>query len=223
MIGEIAVAGNSWLHRLGPIPKIVALLTAGTALFFVSSPGLMAMLLATLAVAWISSGVGWRPLWQHGRWLLLLALAASVITAWGQGLQAGWLSGLRLATLMGMALLVSLTTPVNHMVEALERLLAPLGRRGWVHPEKVAFGLALVLRFAPELARNWRQLQEAQRARGLRMNPVRLAVPLLIQLLRNADLIAEAIDARGWPPEPSSKPDPSPQAKGKQSPPPRIR
>ncbi len=228
MIGEIAVAGHSWLHRLSAGRKMLVLLLAGTALFFVRAPWLMALMLAAVALAWVSSGVGWRPLWHQGRWLLVLLLAVTAVTTAFEGSQAGGLSGLRLATLMGLALLVSLTTRSADMVEALEQALAPLGRRGWVQPERIAFGLALTLRFAPELARRWTQLKEAQRARGIRAHPVRLAVPLLIHLLQSADQIAEAIDARGWPPdavvdEPDSvDPPPADEATGGEDPmPPR--
>jgi biotin transport system permease protein len=86
------------------------------------------------------------------------------------------------------------------MLETLERALQPLRRFG-VSPARLGLLLSLTLRFIPLLATWLREIQEAQRVRGLDRNTFAVLVPLLVKTLRTADTLAEAIDARCFDPE----------------------
>ena len=57
--------------------------------------------------------------------------------------------------------------------------------------------LGLVLRFVPEIAGRYEALKEAHAARGIPVKLSRMLGPLIISTLKDADRIAEAIDARG--------------------------
>ena len=63
---------------------------------------------------------------------------------------------------------------------------------------------SLLARFIPLLATWLREIQEAQRVRGLDRDPFAVLVPLLVKTLRTADTLADAIDARCFDPEESS-------------------
>ncbi len=119
-------------------------------------------------------------------------------------LLAGWVPALeavlRLAVLLLLATLVSLTTRASDMLESLQRALRPLGRLG-VSPARLGLLLSLTLRFIPLLALWLREVQEAQRVRGLDRDPFAVLVPLLVKTLRTADALADAIDARCFDPE----------------------
>ena len=95
-----------------------------------------------------------------------------------------------------LATLVSLTTPTAQIVDALVVLVGPLRRFG-VDPERVGLQLALGIRAVPQVFELAATVRDAQRARGLTRDPRAFAVPLIVRSLRQADLISEALRARG--------------------------
>lgn len=198
---ELYVAGDTWLHRLGAGRKLFILALAGTLMFGLRSPGPLAVACLVVALLLWSARIGWRRFWAQARGLAFLAVMVVGFTAWVQGIEAATVAGLRMASLIGLALAVTFTTTTSALMEALAAGLRPLHRRGWVDADSVAFTIALTLRFIPELQRRWLAIREAQAARGIRANPVRLAVPMVVAILQSADAIAEAVDARGYPPE----------------------
>ena len=107
---------------------------------------------------------------------------------------------LRLCVLVAAASLVTLTTTTDAMLETMERLIKPLRRFG-VSPVKVAFALSLVIRFIPIVGQMSNEVREAQQARGLGSNILALTIPLIIRIIKMADHVAEAIEARGGLPE----------------------
>jgi biotin transport system permease protein len=124
-----------------------------------------------------------------------------VIVGGLQGLSSRWDEGacvvLRLLVMVLAADLVTMTTTMSAMMEAVEplfRLLRPLG----VNSRKIALAVALVLRFIPVLLASWRAREEAWCARSRRRVPLRLVVLFLIETLRLADHVADALDARGY-------------------------
>ena len=72
--------------------------------------------------------------------------------------------------------------------------------RGLIDAARVSLAVSLVLRFVPDILTRWRDIREAQAARGLASHPVALLVPLLVRTLKGADDVAAAIEARGFPP-----------------------
>lgn len=198
MIEGMYVERDRWLQRQPAGRKLGVLLVAGTLLFFVKQPGLLALGVLLAAVLLGTSGAGWRGVLKQVKglsWLwLAVVVAAALLQDWFVALE----SGLRLAALMGLALAVSLTTRTRDFIAAVEAGLQPLGRWGWIRPDRVAFALALTLRFVPEFQRQWHAIREAQAARGIRAHPVTMVVPLVLAVLRTADAIVEALEARGW-------------------------
>jgi biotin transport system permease protein len=61
----------------------------------------------------------------------------------------------------------------------------------------ISLAIGLVLRFVPEIAARYEGLKEAHRARGLPVRLSQILGPLIISTLKDADSIAQAIDARG--------------------------
>ena len=125
---------------------------------------------------------------------MLLVLGG--LSVWSQGVLQALEMILRLLTMLLAALIVSMTTPLTQMMPVVVWLLAPFQRLGWVDAERVALGVGLTLRLIPELAVQWQDIREAQLARGLAPSPLTMGVPMLVRILRRADEIAEAIDAR---------------------------
>ncbi len=195
-----------YLHRESPVhavpagAKLLGLLAAGTGLvLFPLLPVLCAALGVTLGL-YVLARLRSRevaPVFRLSASVLVpLFLLHALLAGWEPALEAV----LRLTVLLLLATLVSLTTRASDMLEALVRALHPLRRFG-VSPARLGLLLSLTLRFLPLLATWLREIQEAQRVRGLDRNPFAVLVPLLVKTLRTADTLADAIDARCFDPE----------------------
>lgn len=191
---------DSPLHVLPAGAKMLGLLAAGTGLLLSSSLPVLGAALAVTLGLYVLARLRPRevaPVLRLSAFVLVpLLLVHALLSGWGSALEAV----LRLAVLLLLATLVSLTTRASDMLEAMERALRPLARFG-VNPARLGLLLSLTLRFIPLLAEWLREIQEAQRVRGLESNPIAVLVPLLVKTLRTADTLAEAIDARGFDPE----------------------
>lgn len=198
MIGEYH-HGESLLHRLPAGAKLAALAAAGTSIFLISSPWLLAGALAATLLLYRIAGLPIRLAAEPIR--AAFAILAVIFVA--QWLLNGWLDGLvvvlRFAFLIVLANLVTLTTSVGAMMKRLEVWMTPLAWFG-ASPAKASFTLSLAIRFIPLLASIGAEVREAQRARGMDRNILALMIPLIVRTLKMADEIAEALEARGYDP-----------------------
>lgn len=183
------------LHRCPPGPKLATLALAGTGLMFVTNPLLMLDFLALTLLGFRVAGFGGARIWRQIRPMLWMLAVLFLV----QGGLAGWaLAALivaRLLTLMLLASLVTLTTRSEDLIATLERLLTPLAPLG-VNPAKVGLAVSLALRFLPVIAEEAERVREAQAARGLGTHPLALILPLIVRVLKAAEEVAEAIEAR---------------------------
>lgn len=200
---SLYVPGDGPLHRLPAGTKLAALLVLGVALFFLASP--VALGVAALLAAGALALTGATPRQLAGQLSGIALILAIIVVA--NGLLVSWeqaaVVGLRIAALVFLAFAVTLTTRSSDVLDVLERVLAPLERRGLAHAGKVALAVSLVLRFVPEILKQVADIREARAARGLKVGPIALVVPTVVRTLRSADAIAEAIDARSYPPSPA--------------------
>ncbi|WP_372425806.1 energy-coupling factor transporter transmembrane component T family protein [Salinarimonas chemoclinalis] len=200
MSPSLYVPGDGPLHRLPAGAKLAALAGLGIALFLVSSPIVLGA--AALAAAGVVAATGVRLARMRGALAGIAIVVAIVVAAnaWLVGWREAAASGARIVALVLLGYALTLTTRMSDLLATLERLLAPLERIGLADAGKVALAVALVLRFVPELMKQADDIREARAARGLRVGPVALVVPMIVRVLRSADAIAEAIDARAYPP-----------------------
>ncbi|TFF21721.1 energy-coupling factor transporter transmembrane protein EcfT [Jiella endophytica] len=195
MIAGLYRAGDSPLHRMAAGWKLLALLVAGTLVFLVESPfAALAALLAVL-VLYRLAGFGLRLAMAQLRPVAIVLAILFLAQLWLASPAVAALFVTRLAALVLAAALVTLTTRTSDLVDAIERGLAPLSRLG-VDVAKVSLSLSLAIRFIPAVGQIAAEIREAQIARGQRPNPLTLVAPLIVRLLKMADEIAEAIDAR---------------------------
>jgi biotin transport system permease protein len=189
------VPGTSWLHRVPAGLKLVALLVFSTVLVATRSP-----IAVTVAACLVLAGYLGARLLRHLpgqlrplRWFVV----ALVPFQWWVG---GWRAAVvvvgTLLVAVAAASLVTLTTRVSDMMEALVRGLGPLRRVG-LDPERVALVLSLTLRAIPVLAGALDEAREARRARGLERSTRALVTPLVVRTIRHADRVGDALAARG--------------------------
>ncbi|MDY8109468.1 energy-coupling factor transporter transmembrane protein EcfT [Fulvimarina sp. 2208YS6-2-32] len=195
MISGLYLAGTSPLHRAGAGQKLLALIGFGTVLLSLPSVVLAAVGLAVALIGYKVAGFPWRIAYRQIRAMLLFLAFLFAAQVWLVSLEAAALLALRFSALILSAGLVTLTTRTSDLVAALETALRPFERFG-VHVEKVSLAISLTLRFIPLVAQVVEDVKEARAARGRERSMIALAVPVIIRLLKTADAIAEAIEAR---------------------------
>lgn len=195
MITGLYRPGRSRLHRASPGGKLAALAIFGTLVVLVRDPLLMLSLFCLALAAFRAADLSIPTALRQMRPAFPLLAILFLFQLWSADMAAASLIVLRLATLLLLAALVTLTTRVSAMTETLERALGPFQRFG-VDPERVGLAISLAIRFLPALGSVLTEVREAQRARGLDRNMLALLVPLLLRTLKMADEVAEAIDAR---------------------------
>ncbi len=196
MMQGLYLSGVSLIHRMQAGLKLLILLAAGWSLMWVTRPAwLLAVCLVVLMLFWIAR-VPLREVWLRIKPLAWFLLAIGLYVAWADGWHAAVAATLRLASLVMLALLVTLTTPLPAMMDVVTLVMRPLERMGLLHAERVSLAFGMTLRMVPELHAQWNHIREAQAARGLESHPVALIVPMLVRTLRRADDMADAIDSR---------------------------
>ncbi len=213
--------GNSFLHKLDPRTKILAVLLYMIALFVVNNFwGLGAMLLLSVVVILISK-IPLRFFFRGIKaiaFIVLLTVALQMFMTPGEALwQWGFLTitkeGIRQAIFMGtrLLLLVSLTsiltlttTPIS-LTDGIENLLKPFQRFG-MPAHELAMMMTIALRFIPTLIEETEKIMQAQAARGADFESgnlverakamIPLLVPLFLNAFKRADELAMAMEAR---------------------------
>jgi energy-coupling factor transport system permease protein len=121
-----------------------------------------------------------------------------------QGLHGGIMYSVRLAELVLMASLLTLTTSPVEITDALDRFLNPLKKLG-LPTHEFTLMMTLSLRFIPTLILEADKLRKAQISRGANFegnfmqrikSVIPLILPLFISVFRRADELAMAMDAR---------------------------
>ncbi|MBR9842323.1 MAG: energy-coupling factor transporter transmembrane protein EcfT [Rhodobacteraceae bacterium] len=199
MMLDLYRPGASFLHRLPPGPKVLVMMAAGTLLFlFESLPLATAALLITLALYRLA-GLSFSLAAAQLRPLALIFAIFFALQYWLSGPVIAGFVVIRLAALILLASLVTLTTRASDMIDMITRALSILRPLG-VNPAKVGLAISLALRFIPVLGQITTEVREAQKTRGLERSVIATALPVAIRTLKMANDISDAIDARGYDP-----------------------
>lgn len=137
---------------------------------------------------------------QYLRWLRLVAVMAATwfaISLWAFDLLTAVTASLRLVALASAFFLFFRITPPEDLGNALVKVGLPY---------EVAFVLSVSLQFVPVISRKARNIFDAQRSRGIPLEPglaalrhyPALMAPLLVQAFQLADELAEAMESRGF-------------------------
>lgn len=197
MLTSLHVEGQSLLHRIPVKPKLLGLMAFGLALYFVDQPVMLGATLVLTGLLYLSTGVGLAEGFRRLRPVLFtIAFLAAVNLLLLSPLEA-LVTTLRLVAILFFAAAVTASTTIADFMAAVTDLARPLERLGLMKAADLGLALGLVLRFVPEIAARYETLKEAHAARGIPVKLSRMLGPLIISTLKDADRIAEAIDARG--------------------------
>ncbi|MBE3591317.1 MAG: energy-coupling factor transporter transmembrane protein EcfT [Firmicutes bacterium] len=217
------VPGDTFLHRLDARTKLAGTALVIAALFLTASPAVYAAVALLLLAGSAAARARAASLWRGLRPIVALVLITSVINAvsvpgeaWlhlgpltltRAGLAVAAVLGARLLLLVWATTLLTLTTSPLALTDALERLLAPLGRvRFPVH--ELALMMSIALRFIPTIFDEADRIMKAQASRGADFESgslwrraralVPVLVPLFVAAFRRAEDLALAMEARGY-------------------------
>lgn len=121
------------------------------------------------------------------------------------GFMRGLFFGLRIVLLVMICSLLTFTTSMVDLTDAVRKMLGPLRRFG-VPVDDIAMMVSIALRFIPITAREAQTIQKAQKARCANFDSgsvlarmkawVPVLIPLFVRLFRRVDDLADAMDAR---------------------------
>ncbi|MBB4953784.1 biotin transport system permease protein [Agrobacterium vitis] len=196
MLTSLYIDGNTLFHRLSATAKLALLLAVGIVLAFTPLVQVQALAALVCGLIYLRLGLGMKKSFKRLRPVLITILLFAIINAIVLTPFAALVSSLRLVAVVFLAATITATTSINAFMEALTALLAPLERLGLLKAADVSLALGLVLRFVPDIAHRYQALKDAHLARGLPVRPLKMIGPLIILTLKEADSIADAIDAR---------------------------
>ena len=209
---------GTWIHRLDPRTKMIGVLIVFSICLCFNDPIYMAAISLTTALVAISAKA--LPNFWRLRFILILLIAFSSVMwpffikgptplwSWGslevsrESVLYGMAMGLRLVTFIGTGLIFLSTTRTEELTNGLIRMGCP-------YP--VAFALSTALRLIPTFAGAGAAIVQAQVSRGLDLESGNIfsrigkfipqAVPLFIYAIRHTNLLAMALESKGFSPE----------------------
>lgn len=195
MIGAY-LTGDSMVHRAGAGLKLILL--SATVVIVVLLPEWWMLLVAVLVTAsgFAIARVPVRTVLAQLRPVLWLLLFAAPLNALFAGWETAVMMVLRVTVCVALAALVTVTTRVSAMLDAIRAALRPLGSR--VDAERVGVLLAMTIRAVPLMTEIVAAVLESRRARGVERSLRAIAVPVVVRSLQTADALGEALIARGF-------------------------
>ncbi len=225
MLSDITIGqylpGDSFLHKLDPRTKIVAVIVYMIALFIVNNfSGLGAMLALSLGVVLVSK-IPLRFFFRGIKailFIVLLTVGLQMFMTPGEplwefaffkitceGVQQAVFMGTRLVLLVSVTSILTLTTTPISLTDGIENLLKPFQKFG-VPAHELAMMMTIALRFIPTLIEETDKIIKAQSARGADFESgnllerakamIPLLVPLFLNAIKRADELALAMEAR---------------------------
>ncbi|MGZ4446593.1 MAG: CbiQ family ECF transporter T component [Nocardioides sp.] len=188
--------GTTLLHRLPAGAKLLGLLVAAVVVVALRGPAssVVLLLVALGLAAW--SGTGVRGTLRALRGVLLVATTLGAYQVWQHGWPRAVESVGDLLTLVLLATVLSVTTPVDEVLDAVTRALRPLRRVG-VDADRVALAFALMVRAIPTTLEIATETRDAALARGLQRDPRARLTPMVIRVVAHARATGDALHARG--------------------------
>ena len=213
--------GSSFLHKLDPRSKIIAVAVYMISLFVVNNFwGLGTMLVLSLAIVLISR-IPLRFFFRGIKAIVFIVLLTVILQMFmtpgeplvelgflkitKEGVHQAVFMGTRLVLLVSVTSILTLTTTPIALTDGIENLLKPFQKFG-VPAHELAMMMTIALRFIPTLVEETDKIMKAQSARGADFESgnllerakamIPLLVPLFLNAIKRADELALAMEAR---------------------------
>ena len=216
------VYGTSVLHVLDPRTKLLSLFAVTAVLFTRNGWKALCLVGVYAGAACVLSGLKPSYLFRSllpFKWLILMTICLNMVFVGGhiliegpfpyggitsEGLTYGLLYGSRIALLVLLASILTLTTEPIVLVDGIEKLIAPLSKIR-LKPHEIATAMVITIRFIPILLDEAEKIRKSHIARGMRSEGgigVKLKfisllfMPLFHSAVRRADTLAVAMECR---------------------------
>ncbi len=214
--------GHSFVHKLDPRTKLLAVVLYIIALFLCKFVVTYALMFAVLAVSIALSQVPLKSLLHGLKPVVFIVVFTAILnlfytpgihvlakfwifTITLEGVFSAIFMVIRILMLIAGTFLLTYTTSPILLTDALENLLGPL-KKIKVPVHELAMMMSIALRFIPTLIEETDKIMSAQRARGADFESggliqraralIPLLVPLFISAFRRADELAVAMECR---------------------------
>lgn len=193
---SLYLPGNSYLHKMPAGLKLSILCISSIIVLPVKSLILLSVFVVAVIGLYVGIGVRLCKVFVTFRPLLPFLSIILLFHLWAGTGGEGAVVVTRLLALILLANLVSLTTLMADMMAAMQVVFGPLKFLG-INPRKISVAVALMIRFAPVIFASYESLQESWRARTTTKPRWRLLAPLIIQTLKAADSVGDALQSKG--------------------------
>lgn len=188
---------GSVIHRLGAGWKLAALFVFVVATsLLIHTTWVAAALIPAVAIGYFIGAIPWRTALGQLSPPLVLLVPLAGFQWWQRGLAEATVMFFTVYAALMAAILVTLTTTVAEMMDALEGGLAPLARFG-VPVELISLAMSLTIRLIPLMLHTVSEVLDARKARGAGASLAAFGTPVIIRSIRRARAIGEALAARG--------------------------
>lgn len=211
------VPGNSFLHKLNPVTKLLAAFLYGIAAIICNNVVAEIGFIILMILISSTAGIAKRALLLTKNLMVLgiimfviqlffvrdgdpLLVVGSVVFLTTGGLKSALLLSLRVIAAMLPLMLLFAITQMNDLCNALVKRLHL--------PYRYAFIVTTAFRFVPIFATEFHDIQDAQKARGVDFDTKNifrklklvapLCVPLLVSSLKKVDVSAMSAEMRGF-------------------------
>ena len=201
---SLYISSPTWLHRMPAGLKLTALAVASVLLLPATELGWLLSACVFSASGFLSLGAPGKRRLTHliktaGALALLIGVFQFLFSLQDTGYEAAFhaaaVSALRLLSLVLLADLVSVTTPMADLLQAIRWVLAPLQWLG-VSVRKLELSIGLMIRMATLLNQRREAVTQALLARTSKRVGLRAIAPLVRQLGPQNRQLAEALYAR---------------------------
>lgn len=217
---------SSFMHKLDPRIKIIGILVVSISMFWVQSTHDLLVTLILLLLCIASTKIQPKELLLQllpacifllciGLLNLLFSQDGSIIYSLGPlhltdtGLMRATLFPARVLLVLAQIICIAASTTPTDIADGLDKLLSPLSKLG-LPAAQLSFTIALMLRFIPILAKDYKVLSNSLALRGARLKKggikqrlsslKALIVALIAASLRHAKNLEVALDARYFEP-----------------------
>lgn len=193
----VYVARTSIIHQLPPMLKFCFLIVfiLATSIFIDASASavLSVLFVAGLYILGkIPVRIAVQQLWPP----LPVLLALGAFQWWQNDLEKALVTVFVIFAAVMLAMLLTLTTTIDEMMEAMERSLRPFARFG-VPVDTIVLAFSLTMRLIPLMLATVYEVLDARKARGATFSIAAFGTPVLIRSIKRARNIADALMARG--------------------------
>lgn len=126
----------------------------------------------------------------------LLLVAFALLLWWQRDFSTALTYFVVILSAVSMATLLTLTTTIVALMDAVEAGLRPLGRIG-LPVETISLLMALTIRLIPLTALTVNEVLDARKARGASRSVLAFGVPVIVRSLLRARRLGEALKSRG--------------------------